>query len=62
MGDELREGVEKQINRANWMDENTKFVAQQKLKAMKFHIGYPEKFKNETFFDHVYDGVRNEKI
>ncbi|XP_051164734.1 neprilysin-4-like [Leptopilina boulardi] len=58
MGDELREGVEKQINRANWMDENTKFVAQQKLKAMKFHIGYPETFKNETFFDHVYDGLK----
>lgn len=58
MGNELRDGVEKQISHSNWMDERTKNLAREKLEAMKFHIGYPETFKNETFFDHQYSGLK----
>ena len=50
--------MELQILSSSWMNEETKLSSIEKLAAMKTHIGYPESYKNESYMNHVYDGVR----
>ena len=47
-----------EISTSSWIDDETKIFFKEKLQLMKFHIGYPDYYKNKTILDHMYDGVR----
>ena len=54
--EEFRDMLDKRIQELNWMSESTKQEARKKLRAMKFYIGYPEKW-NDAFTPKVEGGT-----
>lgn len=54
----VREEMTKQIGLSNWMDDETKTLAKEKLDAMSIYIGFPDWYKNETSVLNSYKGVR----
>lgn len=46
---EIRAAFGRQLDDYSWMDDETKKLAREKLEAMTFHIGYPDKWRKYTF-------------
>ncbi|KAK0083264.1 hypothetical protein PV326_006824 [Microctonus aethiopoides] len=53
----VREEMAKQIGLSNWMDDETKTLAKEKLNAMSIYIGFPDWYKNETSVLNSYKGL-----
>ncbi|KAK0169103.1 hypothetical protein PV327_002849 [Microctonus hyperodae] len=53
----VREEMAKQIESSNWMDDDTKTIAKEKLNAMDIYIGFPDWYKNETSVLNSYKGL-----
>ncbi len=49
-----------QLKHADWMDEQTKLSALDKVHSMTLFIGYPEWYHNESALYAFYDGVNND--
>lgn len=49
MIDEIRAAFEKQLEGYTWMDAPTRELAKEKLHAVVFHIGYPDKWQEYNF-------------
>ena len=47
----LQKALSRRIDAQDWMSEKTRAYAQRKLKAFKFKIGYPEKWKDYSGMD-----------
>lgn len=46
---EIRKAFGKQLDSYDWMDDPTRALAKKKLKAVVFHIGYPDKWRQYDF-------------
>ena len=51
--------MESRINNSNWLDETSKTIIKDKLNSMRFFLGFPDWYKNETAVINYYKGVRN---
>jgi len=45
------------LGEIDWMDDETKRLAKEKSKSIKYHIAYPKEILNETALAIVYDGL-----
>ncbi|KAK0169102.1 hypothetical protein PV327_002848 [Microctonus hyperodae] len=57
MIENVREEMAKLIAESNWMDEETKAIAKNKLDAMNILVGFPDWYKNETSVLNSYKGL-----
>ena len=51
--------MEKQIEDSNWLDEESKTFAKDKLNSMSVFLGFPDWYKNKTAVINYYKGVSN---
>lgn len=57
MVDYIRDTYEKILKSINWMDEKTREKAVDKLKAMFFHIGYPDELLDDNKLGKFYENL-----
>lgn len=55
--DGIRDEFEIILQKVDWMDEETRKSALEKLKKMATYIGYPDEIKNNTLLEEYYDGL-----
>lgn len=53
----IQKALEENIDKSNWLDEEEKSIAKDKLNSMRIFMGVPSWFKNETAIIDVYKGV-----
>ncbi|XP_051164708.1 endothelin-converting enzyme 1-like isoform X2 [Leptopilina boulardi] len=58
IAEDVRNQVKSDILTSNWLDNEAKQLINDKLESMKFHIGYPDYYKNKTFLNQIYDGLK----
>ena len=54
---EIRKAFEKTLTSINWMEEETKEKAKEKIQAMEEHIGYPSELKDTKILNALYEGL-----
>ena len=54
----VRLAMNKQIEKSNWLDDESKIWAKDKLNSMNVFLGFPEWYKNRTAVVNYYKGVR----
>lgn len=59
MVENIRSQFSSSINDVDWMDPDTRQVAQDKAEAMKELIGYPDWYANKSALQEYYKGVSN---
>ena len=55
----IQSEMESQIENSNWLDEESKKIAKDKLNNMDIFVGFPEWYKNKTAVMNYYKGVRS---
>lgn len=55
---EIRQEVKRLLNEVDWMDDETRQSAQNKLKAMSTHIGYPDELMDDTKIEEYYNNMK----
>lgn len=55
--DNIRDEFEKILQTVDWMDDETRAAAMEKLAKMATYIGYPDEIKNVTLLEEYYDGL-----
>lgn len=55
--DGIRDEFEQILHTIDWMDDETRASALDKLKKMATYIGYPDEMKNNTLLEEYYDGL-----
>lgn len=55
--DGIRNEFESILQTVDWMDEETRKAALEKLQKMATYIGYPDEIKNVTLLEEYYDGL-----
>ncbi|CAK9298350.1 unnamed protein product [Gordionus sp. m RMFG-2023] len=58
MIDSIKVSFKKQLTGVDWMDEDTKKVAAEKVDAVKNKIGFPEYLLDSKLLDEKYEGVK----
>ena len=53
----IRDAFSELLERIDWMDDNTKNVAREKVASIAEKIGYPEYIFNDTAINLYYEGV-----
>ena len=53
----IRKEFELLLNEVNWMDDETRESALNKLKAMSTHIGYPDEIMDNTKIEKYYENL-----
>lgn len=49
--------LEEKIDKSNWLDEESKKVAKDKLNSMDIFVGFPDWYNNRTALINLYRGV-----
>jgi len=62
MMDDIQKEVENLIKKSDWMDDEAKDFALEKLKNLKKFIGYPNWYKNTTIIQEYFKGVSFSRI
>ncbi|XP_015599220.1 neprilysin-4 [Cephus cinctus] len=55
---EIEDELDIQISRSDWMDNETKSAAKEKLRSMTEFIGFPDWYKNVSAILHYYKGMK----
>lgn len=58
MAKELREAFDETVKTEDWLDEETRKVAREKLKNIQIMVGPPKISTNFTLLDEFYNHVR----
>lgn len=53
----IRKEFENILNEVNWMDDQTRKSALDKLHSMSTHIGYPDEVMNNTKIEQYYENL-----
>lgn len=62
MTDEIRESMEKMIDKTNLLDSMNKEEMKAKLKKLKIFVGFPQWYKNQTHVINLFKGVCFSKL
>ena len=57
MTQDIMESFRDMLNTTDWIDEQTKILAQEKVSAMMLRIGYPDFILDQKTLDERYRGV-----
>lgn len=53
----IKSEMKLQIEKSNWLDDETKKIAIEKLESMELFVGTPDWYKNSTYVLNAYKGV-----
>lgn len=54
----IHAGMKDNVEESNWLDVQSKALIREKLNSMKFIMGFPTWYKNETAIVNYYEEVR----